>query len=101
MRKYGQERYDAQSFTLRCLGVEKRGQWVDVELAMQLADGEIMPEGLVSPSVLVICVPIGEVVQIVIQDEGCDSEYQFTPAEEELVRDYIRDHCAALIRSVS
>lgn len=100
VRRYGEERYDKQLFTLRCLGVERRGQWVDVGLSLQLMEGETLPHGLVAPSVLVICVPTGEVVQIVLQDEGCDSEFQFTPAEEEIVRSYIRDHCEARIRSV-
>ncbi|MFC0215013.1 hypothetical protein ACFFK0_21700 [Paenibacillus chartarius] len=54
MRKYGEERYDAQSFTLSCRSVERRGQWVDVHLNIKLDDGETLPEGLTDPSVLVI-----------------------------------------------
>lgn len=100
MRKYGEESYDAQSFTLRCLDVERRGQWVDVHLELRLGEGERLPEGLVEPSVLVICVPEGEIVQIVLLDGGCDSEFQFTPPEEAFVREFVHDHCGSLIRSV-
>jgi hypothetical protein len=100
MRKYGEDRYDAQSFTLRCTDVERRGQWVDVHLELRLAEGETLPEGLTDPSVLAICLPEGDIVQVALLDEGIDCEFQLTPAEEAFVRDYVREHCASLVRSV-
>lgn len=100
MRKYGEDRYEAQSFTLRCTDVERRGQWVDVHLELRLAEGETLPEGLTAPSVLAICIPEGDIAQIVLLDEGCDSEFQLTPPEEAFVRDYVREHCGPLVRSV-
>lgn len=98
MRKYGEERYEPQRFTLRCTEVERRGQWVDVQLEMRLAEGETLPDGLAKPSVLAICVPEGDIVQIVLLDEGLDCEFQFVPEEEAFVRTFVREHCAALVR---
>jgi hypothetical protein len=101
MRKYGEEVYEPQRFTLRCVEVEARGQWVDVVLELRLEEGETLPEGLTDPSVLAVCLPEGDIVQVSLLDEGCDSEFQLLPQEEQLVRDYVREHCAALIRSVA
>ncbi|KIL40209.1 hypothetical protein SD70_15470 [Gordoniibacillus kamchatkensis] len=100
MRKYGEERFEPQRFTLRCAEVERRGQWVDVYLDMQLAEGEILPPGLTEPSVLAICVPEGDVVQVVLLDEGLDCEFQLVPEEEAYVRAFVRDRCAALVRGL-
>jgi hypothetical protein len=101
MRKYGEEVYEPQRFSLRCIEVEPRGQWVDVVLALQLTEGETMPLGLIDPAVLAVCLPEGDVVQVSLLDEGCDSEYQLLPQEEQFVREYVHEHCAALIRSAN
>lgn len=88
MMKYGAE-HEEHRFSLSILEAESRGQWRDIYLAIQLAEGEELPEGLIAPSILVICNTDGEIVQIVLQDEGCDSEFQFTYAEKAQIEDYV------------
>lgn len=90
MMKYGAEPVEHR-FTLRCVEIERRAQWVDIFLSLQLASGEKLPPGLESPSLLVICTPQGDIVQIVLQDEGCDSEFQFTYTEKEQIERFIFD----------
>jgi hypothetical protein len=96
MMKYGAEPMEHR-FTLKCTEIERRGQWVDVFLSMQLAESESLPNGLESPSILVICTVNGEIVQIVLQDEGCDSEFQFTYTEKEQVERFVHETCRPLL----
>ncbi|MNR64771.1 hypothetical protein D3C85_1875280 [compost metagenome] len=64
-------------------------------MGIQLEDGEVLPEGLMDPSILVICNIEGDIVQIVLHDEGCDSEFQFTYAEKEQIETYVNQHVSA------
>ncbi|NOU64999.1 hypothetical protein GC096_13260 [Paenibacillus sp. LMG 31461] len=94
MMKYGAE-HEEHRFSLCFLEEESRGQWRDVYLGIQLEEGEELPEGLLDPSILVICNIEGEIVQIVLHDEGCDSEFQFTYAEKEQIEKYVNHHVSA------
>jgi hypothetical protein len=89
MNRYGAEIIQNHRFSLSCREVEKRGQWLDVYLSITPVKGEQLPEALVEPSVLVICTQRGDVVQIVLQDEGCDCEYLFTLQEKAQIEQYI------------
>jgi hypothetical protein len=96
MMKYGAEPMEHR-FTLRCSEIERRGQWVDIFLSLQLAEGETLPYGLESPSLLVICSSKGDIVQIVLHDEGCDSEFQFTYTEKEQIERFVIEYCRPLL----
>ncbi|MDR6549746.1 hypothetical protein [Paenibacillus qinlingensis] len=91
MMKYGAE-HEEHQFSLCFLETESRGQWQDVYLGIQLAEGEDFPEGLIDPSILVICNTDGDIVQIVLHDEGCDSEFQFTFSEKAQIENYVNQH---------
>jgi hypothetical protein len=88
MMKYGAEHVE-HKFSLFIIETESRGQWRDIFLGMELAEGETLPEGLEAPSILVICNSGGDIIQIVLHDEGCDSEFQFTYAEKAQIEDYV------------
>jgi hypothetical protein len=100
MMKYGAEPMEHR-FTLRCTEIERRGQWLDILLSLQLAEREMLPLGLESPSVLVICSPNGDIIQIVLQDEGCDSEFQFTYTEKEQIERFVAEYCRPLLSITS
>jgi hypothetical protein len=100
MMKYGAEPMEHR-FTLRCTEIERRGQWLDIFLSLQLAEREMLPLGLESPSVLVICSPKGDIIQIVLQDEGCDSEFQFTYTEKEQIERFVAEYCRPLLSITS
>lgn len=88
MMKYGAE-HEEHRFSLSFQEAEDRGQWRDIFLNLHIAEGESLPEGLFDPSILVISNQAGDIVQIVLQDEGCDSEFQFTLMEKAQIEDYI------------
>lgn len=54
MMKYGAEHVE-HKFTLSFIESEVRGQWRDIYLRMHLEVGEMFPEDLIDPSILVIC----------------------------------------------
>ncbi|NEW06557.1 hypothetical protein GK047_11090 [Paenibacillus sp. SYP-B3998] len=88
MMKYGAEHVEHR-FTLSYKESEPRGQWQDIYLAIQMESGQSLPEDLLDPSVLVITNKAGEIVQIVLQDEGCDCEFQFTLSEKAQVESFV------------
>lgn len=90
MMKYGDEHAEHR-FTLTFVESEIRGQWRDIFLDMQKEAGEEFPEDLIDPSILVICNLQGEVVQIVLHDEGCDCEFQFTFAEKGQIEKFVQE----------
>lgn len=91
MMKYGAEHVE-HKFTLSFIESEVRGQWRDIYLRMHLEVGEMFPEDLIDPSILVICNLEGEIVQIVLHDEGCDCEFQFTYAEKAQIENFVQGH---------
>jgi hypothetical protein len=96
MMKYGADPIE-HKFTLKYSEIERRGQWIDIFLSMQLAEGESLPEGLEAPGLLVICSQNRDIVQIVLQDEGCDSEFQFTFTEKEKIEQFVIETCKPLL----
>jgi hypothetical protein len=91
MMKYGAEPMEHR-FDVSVENIERRGQWVDINLTIGLKEGEHLPEGLDAPSVLVICNSEGEIVQVVLLSEGCDSEFQFTLSEKALIEAYVHEY---------
>ena len=77
MMKYGAE-HEEHRFSLSFHEAETEGNGAIFSWYLHIAEGEVVPEGLFDPSILVICNQAGEIVQIVLHDEGCDSEFQFT-----------------------
>ncbi|MEW9698759.1 hypothetical protein [Paenibacillus sp. SI8] len=88
MMKYGAEHVEHR-FTLTYRESESRGQWQDVYLDIQMDNGQTLPEDLIDPSVLVITNQEGHIVQIVLQDEGCDCEFQFTFSEKAQIESFV------------
>ncbi|SDN76325.1 hypothetical protein SAMN04487897_104330 [Paenibacillus sp. yr247] len=91
MMKYGDEHVEHR-FTLSFTESEIRGQWRDIFLGIHKEAGEEFPEDLIDPSILVICNLEGEIVQIVLHDEGCDCEFQFTFSEKAQIENYVQQH---------
>lgn len=91
MMKYGAE-HEEHRFTLSFTESEVRGQWRDIFLGIHEEVGEEFPEDLIDPSILVICNLDGEIVQIVLHDEGCDCEFQFTFSEKAQIENYVKQH---------
>ncbi|MEC0248273.1 hypothetical protein ACI48J_10255 [Paenibacillus chitinolyticus] len=100
MNKYGSDNWQDHRFTLAFEEVERRGQWLDVHLELHPEEGETLPEELHDPSVYVICNLGGAIVQIILLDEGCDCEYQFTPGEKEKIARFLEEHGSAEMDSL-
>jgi hypothetical protein len=88
MMKYGAEHVEHR-FRLSYNASEPRGQWRDIYLNIHMENGQALPEDLLDPSVLVITNQEGHIVQVVLQDEGCDCEFQFTLSEKAQVESFV------------
>ncbi|MCD1257519.1 hypothetical protein B5M42_001545 [Paenibacillus athensensis] len=95
MMKYGQEPAEHR-FSLQVMEVETRGQWLDIYLRLIQEPDAPLPEELEDPGVLLICTRQGEPVQLVVQDGGCDCEFQLTPSEKERIESFAAE--APLVR---
>lgn len=93
MIKYGATDYADVKFCRFYPHVEIRDeQWIDIVLKFDLEEGTTIPEDWPDPSILVVCNHRGGIAHIVPQEEGCDSEYQFSEMEKEQIRRYVIDH---------
>ncbi|THF74560.1 hypothetical protein [Cohnella fermenti] len=92
MIKYGDDRITQLQFAQFIPRIERRDeQWVDVELRFETKPGtDEMPSDVIDLTALAICTRAGHPIQIEAQDEGCDSEYQFTVFEKEQIEAYLR-----------
>jgi hypothetical protein len=97
MMKYGADKPVEHQFTLSHGEVEKRGPWIDIYLIMHLKDGQALPEDLQEPGILIICNLSGDLVQIVLQNEGIDCEFQLTYSEKAQIEQYFEEHQASLL----
>ncbi|RXT13759.1 hypothetical protein [Ammoniphilus sp. CFH 90114] len=80
-----------QELTLEHLRVEDilhMGQWIHVYVSFKL---DSIPQGLSDPSALVILNDEKEVVQMVVLDEGCDSEYKLTEVEQKQISTFLQE----------
>ncbi|ALS27987.1 hypothetical protein IJ21_25910 [Paenibacillus sp. 32O-W] len=90
MIRYGQDTAEELRFTAFYPRIERRNEhWVDIELRFELSPQTPAPADAADLTALVICTPDGEIFQIVPQEEGCDSEFQFTVAEKEQIAAFI------------
>lgn len=64
------------------------GQWIHVYASFQV---DKLPEGLSDPSALIILNQEKEIVQMVVLDEGCDSEFKFTEGEQQQLTQFLRE----------
>lgn len=81
-----------EELTLKQLRVQdtlRRGPWIHLYVHFEL---DSMPPGLSEPSALVILDEDKKVVQMVVQDEGCDSEYKLTEGEQKQITDFLQEH---------
>lgn len=98
MNKYGADTYQTHQFSLAINEVESKNQWINVYLEMFMEKGSLLPVGLEDPSLLVICSYSGDIIQIVLLDEGCDSEFQLTPLEKEYIVNYVEANWTTIDR---
>lgn len=90
MIQYGSDTITELVFTAFHPHIEARdGQWIDIELDVQLSADTPLPAGLTSLTALVICARNGIIAEIAPLDEGCDCEFQFTAGEKAQIADYI------------
>ena len=90
MIKYGSMEMTELKFNNISSLVEKRGQWIDIYLKFDLAEETPATGDFTELGALIICNSLGEIIQYVALDEGCDSEYEFTGAEKEQIERYVR-----------
>jgi hypothetical protein len=95
MMKYGAETPIEHKFTLSYVDMDKRPSWIDVQLALKPLTADGLPPDLQDPTILVICNYAGELIQIVLQNEGCDCDYQLTYTEKEQIEHYFSEHIKA------
>jgi hypothetical protein len=91
MIAYGATDYVEWVFSKLFATVESRDPWIDINIAFELEGERKLPEDLLHPSALVICNETGYIVQIVMLNEGCDSEYQFTEAEKQQLASFVHE----------
>jgi len=93
MIKYDGSHYKELKFaSIRADADLRDGQWIDVYFDFVASVPQDLPVELRQPSGWLICSSEGEVVQFVVLDEGCDSEYLFTEDEKNQVLEYIRQN---------
>ncbi|MFC5531942.1 hypothetical protein [Cohnella yongneupensis] len=91
MIKYGDETWTDLIFEKFDYTAERRdAQWVDVELRVETAELTPLPTDVIDYSILAICTHRGDPIQLVVMEEGCDSEYQLTAGEKEQIEAFIR-----------
>lgn len=91
MIKYGDTTVTDFTFIRFDPKLEQKPQWIDIHLKLYLADGQSFPDDLNDPGALIISTYDGEVIEYVVQNEGCDSEYQFTEAEKAQIGKYVKE----------
>ncbi|QHT61647.1 hypothetical protein GXP70_17840 [Paenibacillus lycopersici] len=103
MIQYGSDTVTQLKFNAFNPRMERRdGQWIDIELAVEVEDATPVPSGLTDLTVLVITTHGGAIAQIVPLDEGTDCEFQFTADEKEQIRAYMeRDEIQAAIANLA
>lgn len=90
MIKYGSEHMTELRFERLDARLEPRNdQWVDIDIRLTVADGTPVPDDLIDLTALVITNTVGQIAQIVPQDEGCDCDYQFTAQEKAQLAAYV------------
>lgn len=90
MIQYGSETVTQLKFRSFKPRMERRdGQWIDIELAVEVEAATPVPQDLAELTVLVICTHGGVIAQIVPLDEGTDCEFQFTSDEKEQIAAYV------------
>ncbi|ANE47788.1 hypothetical protein SY83_17540 [Paenibacillus swuensis] len=84
MMKYDSDYYSEIQFINMKAEVEFRedGQWIDIFIGFEVAPNTPLSDEMKELSALLICNAAGHIVQWVVLDAGCDSEYQFTPDEK-------------------
>lgn len=90
MIKYGEPSATELKFVQFHAELERKSQWVDFYLTFDLAEGQSFPDDLSDPGALVISTYDGRVIEYVVQDGGCDTEYQFTEEEKAQIAHFVQ-----------
>ncbi len=91
MIRYGDETWTELIFERFDFAAERRdSQWVDVELRVTTADATPLPTDVIDFSIVAVCTHRGDPIQLVVLEEGIDSEYQLTAGEKEQVEAFVR-----------
>ncbi|WP_078554086.1 hypothetical protein [Bacillus alkalicellulosilyticus] len=82
------EQYSELSLTdFRVTSEDEVGPWIHLTVSFTSHN---LPEGIEEPQALVILNQDGEVLQIVLQEEGCDSpNFQFTETEKTQISQWL------------
>lgn len=99
MIKYGDTTVTDLTFVHMEAELELKSQWIHVYLQFQLAEGQSFPAGLTDPSALIVSTYEGTVIEYVVLDEGCDSEFQFTEHEKQQIATYIKERVSKHVAS--
>lgn len=89
MIKYGDETFTDLKFAGFTARIEEQPQWMNIYLDLKFPPGTALPDDLSDPSALVICAYDGKIIEYVVLDEGCDSEYRFTDAEKQQIAAFV------------
>ncbi|WP_408007467.1 hypothetical protein ACJROX_22635 [Pseudalkalibacillus sp. A8] len=89
MIQYGLGEYSPWVFSDVHVDLMEEDRWKNLHLSFDLKKGEI-PEGLTDPSLLVVA-DGDTVMEIVLLNEGCDSEYKLTDLEKEQLITLLKD----------
>ncbi|WP_257349614.1 hypothetical protein [Pseudalkalibacillus decolorationis] len=81
MIQIGLGEYSHWVFSQINVNLIEESHWRNVYISFELEKGSI-PEGLSDPSILVV-IDEDTVMDIVLQNEGCDCEYKLTDLEKE------------------
>jgi hypothetical protein len=91
MLRYGDEMWTELKFTAFQYSAEKRDkQWVDVELIAEVAEETPVPTDVIELSFVAVCTHEGHPIQLIVLEEGIDSEYQLTMFEKEQLESFVR-----------
>ncbi|MFC0187730.1 hypothetical protein ACFFJY_05480 [Fictibacillus aquaticus] len=89
MFKYGFINYFEAQLTPMNHEIMEIGPWTNVYLSFEVADRDKLPDDLQDPGGLAVYDSDGELKDLVVLNEGTDSEYKFTDLEKEQLYRYL------------
>jgi hypothetical protein len=89
MYKYGFINYFEAELIEMNHEIMEMGPWTNVYLSFDVADRDKLPDDLQEPAGLAVYDRDGELKDLVVLNEGTDSEYKFTDLEKEQLYRYL------------
>lgn len=91
MIRYGDETWTDLRFERFDYKAERRDeQWVDVELRADVAEETPAPTDVIGLAFVAVCTHRGDPIQLIVLEDGIDSEYQLTAGEKEQIEAFVR-----------